>query len=308
MKKCPNQYCQTTWISNPPIDSEISKLYTTYYTHKDSSNVENNVSEKKATLLDKIRSNHLHEVYGYSNQNNEWRYKLLSKITYLHPAWKENLESTVYYLPKNEGGKLLEVGCGAGGTLEVLTKKGWVTTGTDFDNEAVANAKSKGLNVFCGELFEQKFPDESFDVVVMSHVIEHVPHPVELLMECRRVLKKNGTLTLLTPNANARGFSYWDRNWFALDTPRHLQIFTPKSLAIIAEKAGYIKIKSFSNMHLAIHIWQMSFGMASDENFSRNSSLSFRKKIYMQFVVLFLGWLNVIFPGRGEVAVLICKK
>lgn len=308
MKKCSNIHCETVWISNAPIDSEISKLYATYYTHKDSSDIKKGASEKKVTFLDKIRSEHLYTTYGYDNPHSNWKYKIISKIAYIHPAWRENLESTVFYLSENKGKKLLEVGCGAGGTLESLTKKGWVTTGTDFDNEAVMNAKSKGLNVFYGELIEQRFPDESFDVVVMSHVIEHVPHPVELLKECRRILKKNGTLTLLTPNANARGFSYWGRNWFALDTPRHLQIFTPKSLAIIANKAGYTKIKTFSNMHLAIHIWQMSLGLASDKNFSRNSSLSIIQKIYMQFIVLILGWLNIFLPGRGEVAVLICKK
>jgi 2-polyprenyl-3-methyl-5-hydroxy-6-metoxy-1,4-benzoquinol methylase len=309
MKKCVNTDCATVWICNAPLESEIPKLYATYYTHEDITKESvKTVTEKKVTLLDKIRSEYIHTTYGYVNPYSNWKYTVLSKITYLHPAWKENLEATVFYLPAHVGGKLLEVGCGAGGTLEVLTKKGWVTTGTDFDEDAVANAKTKGLNVYAGELKDQKFPDESFDVVVMSHVIEHVPHPIELLTECRRVLKKGGTLTLLTPNADARGFAHFGRNWFALDTPRHLNLFTPKSLKLLAQESGFKNYTAKSTMHLAIHIWQMSYGLRTDNNFTRTTTISLLKKIKMQFVVLILGWIHILAPGKGEAALLICKK
>lgn len=305
MKKCVNPNCSTVWLDPAPQESEIPKLYTSYYTHQD---LPNDTAEARTTFLDKIRAAHLHSVYAYDAPRSSWLYTLLGKITYIHPAWKDNLESTVFYLPKNVSGRLLEVGCGAGATLQAMTKKGWVTTGTDFDPGAVANAKNKGLDVYCGELSDQKFADESFDAIVMSHVIEHVPHPTELLTECHRVLKKDGVLVVLTPNARARGFNYYGRNWFALDTPRHLQIFTAESLGIIASNVGYRDINTFTSMHLAIHIWQMSSAMASDPFFTRGSKISIYKRIIMQFAILTLGWIHTFFPGKGEVSVLMCKK
>ena len=74
------------------------------------------------------------------------------------------------------------------------------------------------------------YPADSFDAVIMSHVIEHVPQPRELLAECARLLKLGGRLVMLTPNAESFGLDYYGRCWRGLEPPRHLQIFSQPAL------------------------------------------------------------------------------
>src|SRR5206468_4239492 len=138
-----------------------------------------------------------------------------------------NFEFSVFYLPSMRDGRLLEIGVGSGQMLAAMRTHGWQVEGVDLDPAAVRNAQAKGLPVKLGTLEEQNYPDCSFDAIVMSHVIEHVPAPVSFLNECRRVLKPHGRLVLITPNSDSLGHRLYDRNWRGLEPPRHLHIFNP---------------------------------------------------------------------------------
>jgi 2-polyprenyl-3-methyl-5-hydroxy-6-metoxy-1,4-benzoquinol methylase len=81
--------------------------------------------------------------------------------------------------------------------------------------------------------------DALFDVITMSHVIEHVHDPVALLKECHRILKPGGSLIAVTPNANAYGHHRFRSNWMPLEPPRHLHLFSPPTLRQIARLAGF---------------------------------------------------------------------
>ncbi|MDH4231879.1 MAG: class I SAM-dependent methyltransferase, partial [Nitrospirota bacterium] len=101
-------------------------------------------------------------------------------------------------------------------------------------------------------------PDETYDAVILNHVIEHVHDPVQLLTECRRVMKPDGLLTAVTPNASSYGHSYFLSRWRGLEPPRHLHLLSPSNLQKIAEKAGFSTIK----------IWTTA---AKAETFARGS-------------------------------------
>jgi hypothetical protein len=73
----------------------------------------------------------------------------------------------------------------------------------------------------------------------MSHVIEHVTDPVATLEKCKGLLRQGGRLTVTTPNARSLGHAKFGRNWRGLEPPRHLQIFSPRTLAGCAEQAGF---------------------------------------------------------------------
>jgi hypothetical protein len=89
----------------------------------------------------------------------------------------------------------------------------WQTQGIDFDMGAVRAARERGLSVSEGGLAEQGYPDATFDAVAMVHVIEHVPDPVTVLIEARRVLRPGGRLVLITPNSGGRGHRRFGRAW-----------------------------------------------------------------------------------------------
>lgn len=133
-------------------------------------------------------------------------------------------------IPFVEKGRLLDVGCGNGTELYKLKLMGWETYGVEVDEEAAARARSKGLNVFTGDLFERNLPDQFFHVVRMSFVLEHLPNPRETLQEIKRILRSQGRIYISIQNARSLHYWLFAKRWFSLDVPRHLFTFTPKTM------------------------------------------------------------------------------
>jgi SAM-dependent methyltransferase len=156
----------------------------------------------------------------------------------LHDRLTHELDVLLH--PFVPGGSLLEVGCGAGKYLDLMRALGWPrVAGVDFSARAVAQARDVlGLEVYCGELPEQRFPADTFDAVSLSHTLEHVADPVGLLSEIRRVLKPGGRLAVVVPNAESLGARVFREYCVLLDPPRHLVNFTKRSLALAFAHAG----------------------------------------------------------------------
>jgi len=90
-----------------------------------------------------------------------------------------------------------------------------------------------------GTLDEGTFTASSFDAVVMTHVIEHVPDPLPLLVTCRNLLRPGGKLIVTCPNVDAYGRRRYGASWIALDPPRHEHLFTRASLVALVRAAGF---------------------------------------------------------------------
>jgi len=133
---------------------------------------------------------------------------------------------------KNIKGKILDLGCGTGDTLVLLKKLGWETYGIDMDKNALFMGKRKGLkNLRLGTYQAlSKYPDSFFDAIRLYHVIEHIDDPVKCVRLIKRKLKKNGELIIGTPNADSLLSFLFKKDWYNLDSPRHLFIFSPKTL------------------------------------------------------------------------------
>ncbi|MEE3046822.1 MAG: class I SAM-dependent methyltransferase [Pseudomonadota bacterium] len=103
------------------------------------------------------------------------------------------------------GSTVLDFGCGSGLIAHYLASNGYALTGIDVSTEMISQAqtKCKGTET---EFFvyegSGKFPFDRalFDAVVSSSVLEYIPNPKNVLTECRRVLKKNGTLLVTVPD------------------------------------------------------------------------------------------------------------
>jgi len=168
----------------------------------------------------------LKTYFGYnqgSDSSKAWRF--LKKII-LAPFRVRYRRS----IPFVEKGRLLDVGCGNGTELYKLKSMGWETYGVEVDEEAAIRARSKGLNVFIGDLFERNFPNQFFHVVRMSFVLEHLPNPRETLQEIKRILRSQGRIYVSIQNARSLHYWLFAKRWFSLDVPRHLFTFTPKTM------------------------------------------------------------------------------
>lgn len=243
LKKCRNKSCGHLWLDPTPASEDIGKAYETYYTHSDlpSSPMEEAGVRR---FIRSIKKSYLARTYGYRTNRKNVATELLGLLAYFTPFRRSLLDFSVMYLPYCPTGRLLEIGCGSGRMLKDMETLGWQAEGIDFDAEAVRNSRRKGLIVHEGRLEERQYPDNSFDAITMSHLIEHVADPKSLLNECHRILRPGGCLVVVTPNCQSLGHRIYKRNWRGLEPPRHLHIFSRQSLAALARTAGFRGIRA----------------------------------------------------------------
>jgi 2-polyprenyl-3-methyl-5-hydroxy-6-metoxy-1,4-benzoquinol methylase len=236
LNRCPDHECALLWLDPMPLEEDIGHAYHEgYYTHAD----EDPVLTWYRRGFRWLKQGYLASRYGYRVERTSAHQRLLGLAIWLLPRRRADVDVSVMHLSFLPGGRLLEVGCGGGILLKNLRDLGWAAEGVDFDPTAVANARDKGLTVHLGHLASQGFPDSHFDAIVMSHVIEHVHDPGGLLRECRRLLHPEGTLVILTPNADGLAHRVFSADCFTLEPPRHLQIFRPSNLRNLLEEAGF---------------------------------------------------------------------
>jgi 2-polyprenyl-3-methyl-5-hydroxy-6-metoxy-1,4-benzoquinol methylase len=149
--------------------------------------------------------------------------------------WSVRRLSTHLAAPK----RVLDVGCARGDLLLAILRAGNETVmGVEPVEAAASVARSRGLTVHHGTIDQARFPDHSFDTVILSHTLEHVPDPGTTLREVRRVLAPGGALILWLPNVEsleARLLRTW---WIGYDAPRHLTTFGVSTLTRALESSG----------------------------------------------------------------------
>jgi SAM-dependent methyltransferase len=142
---------------------------------------------------------------------------------------------------KIENPRILDVGCGTGGNLEMLEKFG-VAEGVDVSDDALEFCKAKGLRVHKGLAEKLPFEDESFNVVTALDVIEHLDDDVAGLKEMNRVLKTGGRTLIFVP-----AFMWL---WGVQDDVSNHRIrYTKKQIVERLEKAGFeIERATYANI------------------------------------------------------------
>jgi SAM-dependent methyltransferase len=143
------------------------------------------------------------------------------------------------YLRRLGGGRrVLDVGCGDGALLEEFRRRGAaVLAGVDFSPEVAPGAGT--FDFFRGTLEEAPWPDGSFDLIVMHHVLEHVEEPLATLRRAHALLAAGGALVGQVPNVESTEHALFGRYWNGFHTPRHLQCFGPGPLLSLLRRAGF---------------------------------------------------------------------
>jgi len=119
-----------------------------------------------------------------------------------------------------------------------LRALGWEVRGVEFNAGAVEVCRGSGLNVFHGDLPSAGFTENSFDMVSARHLIEHLPDPNRFMAEIARILKPGGYLYIRTPSSKALGRRIFGKYWFPNEVPRHLVMFSPENLTLLAQRHG----------------------------------------------------------------------
>jgi SAM-dependent methyltransferase len=140
------------------------------------------------------------------------------------------------------GSTLLDVGCSRGDFVAAAADAGFTAEGVEPAPHIAAAAREAGRNVKTGLLEEQRYADASFDCVTLFEVIEHLPAPLPLLAEIRRILKPGGILLLSTGNGASWTASALKERWdyFSIEKDAgHVSFYNPRSLGIAAERSGF---------------------------------------------------------------------
>ena len=130
-------------------------------------------------------------------------------------------------------GRILDIGAGTGEFLSVAKNDGWQTIGLEPSDRAKAIAKNKGVS-FVENTSELE--NQSFDVISMWHVLEHVPDLDKQIKELKRLLKPTGTLIIAVPNFKSFDAKYYGKFWAAFDVPIHFWHFSKTAIKLLFEK------------------------------------------------------------------------
>jgi 2-polyprenyl-3-methyl-5-hydroxy-6-metoxy-1,4-benzoquinol methylase len=174
--------------------------------------------------------------YEHSNQENFFN---------LMKMGLRDIEFERFY-PSCDGRRFLDIGCATGLLLDHVRRMGWTVRGVEVCRESAEYGIRKfGLEIFVGTLEEAAFQDASFDVVHLSHVIEHVPDPRALLREISRVLREDGHLVLTTPNVDGFQAKASKTRWRSA-IPDHVVLFSKKTMAKLLERERYRIVRQIS--------------------------------------------------------------
>lgn len=130
-------------------------------------------------------------------------------------------------------GRILDIGAGTGDFLLECKNQNWEILGIEPNDKAKGIAVGKGIKF--GDTIE-KLESNSFDVITMWHVLEHVPDVEHQVAELKRLLKPSGTIIVAVPNFKSYDAKYYKEFWAAYDVPRHLWHFSKTAIEKLFDK------------------------------------------------------------------------
>jgi 2-polyprenyl-3-methyl-5-hydroxy-6-metoxy-1,4-benzoquinol methylase len=164
---------------------------------------------------------------------------IISNPTYFNAKKRiDKIKQTGYV-----NGELLDIGCATGIFMKAASSS-YNCTGLDVSDVATQFAvKEMGLNAKCGTIFDHDYEKQSFDIITMWDVIEHVRDPDKYIEKINQIMKPGGLLVLSTGNIDSLMFKIQKKNWHLLIPPFHLYYFNKHNITKLLEKHGF-EVKS----------------------------------------------------------------
>lgn len=174
---------------------------------------------------------------------------------------------------------LLDFGCGKGQFLSVAKELGWNGLGIETAAERAEFSRQKyGVEVL-GDYYQGgKVHPESFDLITLNHVLEHLPDPMGLAGELGDSnLSVGGLIYLEVPRADSWQAKLAGKNWMHWDIPKHLTHWTEKGLEREFSKIGYQRI-AFPRFSVHLGVLGMLQALLSTFGYRKNLILQLKRK------------------------------
>jgi len=205
--------------------------------------VQRNPQPLKEEIIARYSSAYGKDYLSYEIEN-EPQFLKLQQLA-LRDAGFFRLEKKLLLRANNrERPSVLDVGCATGALLDFLRGHGWRVTGVEISPSAEYGRNIRGLDIKALPLEENKFPNQSFDAVLASHLIEHLNNPRSFLAEINRVLKKGGRVFITTPNISGFQARLFGGRWRSAIFD-HLYLFSVRTLKKLLKNTGF-KVEGFS--------------------------------------------------------------
>lgn len=178
------------------------------------------------------------DFHSKEDADNVEHFTLLEDLPY---DWKRLINQQVEIISNHfsKDAAILEIGCGEGILLETLQKKGFINlAGIEPSRTAAIRAKKKGLSV-SNTYFDSSATTQKYDLVMMSHVFEHIEHPYKILDQVQQVLNGSGCIMLTQTNYKGLLPRLQKRSWYAWVPDQHFWHFTPAGLKKMLKKTGF---------------------------------------------------------------------
>lgn len=181
---------------------------------------------------------------GYYAQDESpatWRAKLRTRLESSRSPHAQALlmsVSTAYLpLPSSPGARLLDVGCGGGGTLVRAQALGWDAEGCELSDATANRARLRGFVCHAVD-WAAALPSRAYECILASHVIEHLERPGDGLRALSRALAAGGTLHVSVPNFGCSQARAFGLHWWGVAPPEHLWLLEHKHLRCLVRDAG----------------------------------------------------------------------
>ncbi len=178
---------------------------------------------------------------GYEESIDE---QYLALLPERRATFRHVIESIEKYRGKKRNPKILDIGCAEGTLLSLARERGWDASGVEPNKHLVRWAWShEKLKILQGSVYNTKLKRNSFDVITLLDVIEHVHNPLKFLRRCNELLVPGGTIFISTPDIGSIIARVMRRRWFYI-LSIHVFYFTRQTLSNVLNGAGFSDVKT----------------------------------------------------------------
>lgn len=161
-----------------------------------------------------------------------------------------------FYLPFFQGcRRVVDLGCGDGNFVALLSKQGVESLGVDLDPRCCAAAQAREVNVVCQDVFDYlcQVEESSLDGIFSAHLVEHLTYPqvISLLELSYRALCEGGVIVLTTPNVRAL-YPHLESFYMHFG---HVSFYHPRLLCFFLEHVGFTNPRMGENPQMAAPLW-----------------------------------------------------
>jgi len=177
-------------------------------------------------------------------------------LRYIRVSSAEQRRIQGFYVPLfQDCGRVVDLGCGDGDFVALLSEQGIEAQGVDWDPCCCAKARARGVNVVCQDVFDYlcQAQEASLDGIFSAHLVEHLTYPqvISLLQLSSRALRERGVIVLMTPNV--RGL-YPHLESFYMHFG-HVAFYHPRLLCFFLEYVGFTNPVMGENPQMAAPLW-----------------------------------------------------